>query len=283
MAGGRAWCNEENLLPLCEVLPARAIARLAATRRDLRASLLALWPTLRSARGPTLQRTPLQGLLRLHRLESFLLYEEFGDAAWDQRWRLDPAALAEPGAAWSVGPGGLHLKGIGGRALDLRREFCPPAVALSVAAETGATPDEAAALGYVVLADAERRPCAWVYFEWSRDVVGAPSIACWVNEQRVDLMDYPWPCAVEVAFEFDWAAKELTDVSVCGSRVLRGEGIDFHSAECRGVRHVLVSNRRGARGGVARARWESLQLWPERRVLHDPWKSSRPPFMEMLI
>jgi len=219
----------------------------------------------------------LHGLLRMHRVEHSLLYEEFGDVAWDRRWSLDPSVNNEVSSCWAAGEGGLELRGLGGRTLDLGREFCPPRVAFSLAAK--AAPEEAA-IGYVVLSDAQRRPCAWVYLEWHQDVVGAPGIACWVNDRRIPLQEWPWPRAFEVAFDFDWAARELVEVHVGMGRALQGEGVDFHNADCRGVRFLSLSNRRGA---GAQTRWETIQLRMERRVRTDSRRRVRPPFLNMLL
>lgn len=265
----RCW-QGEGLLPICEALPAKALARLLACRRSMRLAVEALWPVLRAARGPRLRadggarhgRVLGHALLRLHRAEQSLLYEEFGDraAGWEKRWLLDSSLSSEPGGGgvWKAGDDGLCLRGVSGRLLDLGAESMPPAVAFAVAARASAAE---AAVGYVVLADAERRACAWVYVEWHQDLVGAPGISCWVNDRQVALMDWPWPEALPISFEFDWAARELTQIRVGGTRALLGEGVDFHNADCSGVRYVSLSNRRGRE---AEARWDYLLLMAQR-------------------
>mmetsp|Transcript_1159 Transcript_1159/g.3637 ORF Transcript_1159/g.3637 Transcript_1159/m.3637 type:complete len:277 (+) Transcript_1159:60-890(+) len=276
MLASQAW-RSEGLLPLCEALPARALARLCAAERGLRASIGLVWPALRAARAPALRGTPRDGLLRIHRLEQSLLYEEFGDKAWERRWAVDKSVTNEAAARWLAGDCGLELTGLGGRVLDLGRDFHPPRAAFSVAASAEAAE---AAVGYLVLSDSHWHPCAWVYLEWHRDVVGAPGVACWVNDRQVALLEWPWPGVLEVGFDFDWAARELTEVHVGTGCALRGEGVDFHSADCRGIRYVSVSNRRGV---SASARWETIQLRVERRVVVDPRRRTRPPFLEMLL
>lgn len=272
---GVAWWNE-GLLPLCESLPAKSLARLCCSSKFLHASVSESWTALRPLRAASLRDSIKHGFLRMHRLEQSLLYEEFGDISWEKRWQLD-GGIAEEDPSWRIGDEGLELSGLSGRLLDLHGNFCPPVAAFSVAVH--AVPAEAA-MGYIVLQDDARRPCAWIYFEWIQDRVGAPGQCLWINDQRIVLMDWPWPTSLKLSFEIDWAAKELTDIRINGSRAMLDECVEFHNPDCCGVRYVALSSRRGS---CARARWEVIQLWAERKVTSDPQRRIRPPFLNMLL
>jgi len=269
--------RDTGLLPLCEAMSAASLARLASTSSGLHFGVLALWPFLRPLRAPSLRQDPRSGLLRMHRVERSLFYEEFGDTDWETRWAPDLQVLPDPSAEWLVTAAGLELRGLGGRTLDLGGQFCPPVAAFSIAAQ--ALPAEAA-VGYVVLADAARRACAWLYVEWHQDLVGAPGLSLWINDHKVVLPEWPWRTSLKISFELDWAAKELTEIRLDGRCVLRGEGLDFHHADCAGVRHVSLSSRRGT---AARARWEAVQLWQERQTRLNLRRRVRPPFLEMVL
>eukprot|EP00928_Gymnodinium_smaydae_P046970 TRINITY_DN31315_c0_g1_i1.p1 TRINITY_DN31315_c0_g1~~TRINITY_DN31315_c0_g1_i1.p1 ORF type:complete len:278 (-),score=24.58 TRINITY_DN31315_c0_g1_i1:211-1044(-) len=271
-----SWRNE-GLLYVCEALPARNLARLVCTTRSLCTSVTDLWALLRHLRARCLSESPRQFFLRLHRLEQSLLYEEFGDVSWENVWRPDSRVGGSEDSTWHIGEHGLHLSGLSGRTLDFGDVFCPPVAAFSIAAQASATE---AAIGYIVLEDAWKRRSAWIYFEWYQDLVGAPGLCLWINDHKHVLMDWPWPDSLKLSFELDWVAKELTEIRINGTRVLRGESIDFHNMECSGVRKISLANRRGA---AAKARWEMIQLYAERRNGSSAKTKSRSRFMNMLL
>jgi len=249
----------DAIWPICNALPAITLVRFQVVAPTLRKIVATLWPRLRAARGRTLRPSPNDGLRRLHNYEAAILYEEFGDTAWADRWLSGLIATQNTTAQWHAGPDafGLELRGLGSRLLDLGSECQPEAATFRLSAR--ASPVTAAALGYIVLSDASRRPCAWVYIEWQRDVVGIGTIAFWVNDTEVRLQDWPWgDSMLSVTFGIDWHSHELTGITVEGSAAAVGFA-DFHNASCQGVRHITLASFRGESAEVC---WQSISLFP---------------------
>lgn len=249
----------DTLWPVCSLLPADALGRLEVTATGFKRGVKALWHRLRAARGPYLRPSTVQALQRLHQLEASLLFDEFGDGSWEERWC--PATTSpERGstAVWEGGPEaqGLSLRGLGARTHDLGAECRPGAVEVLLHAR--AAPDEAAAVGYFVLSDSARRPCVWVYIEWQRDVVGAPLISCQVNDAVVRLAEWPWGGApLAIRFRLNWADRELQNLDVAHDT---GGAVEFHNSRCSGVRYIALANLHGE---GAEARWLHVQLLPQ--------------------
>mmetsp|Transcript_68533 Transcript_68533/g.135458 ORF Transcript_68533/g.135458 Transcript_68533/m.135458 type:complete len:280 (+) Transcript_68533:158-997(+) len=245
--------------PICNALPAITLVRFQVVAPTIRKIVATLWPRLRAVRGRTLRPNPNDCLKRLHNYEAAILYEEFGDTTWADRWLPDMIANRNVTAQWHAGPdaSGLELRGLGGRLLDLGSESQPGEVTFKLSAR--ASPVTAAALGYIVLSDASKRPCAWVYIEWQRDVVGLGTVACWVNDTEVRLQDWPWgDSMLTVAFGIDWHSHELTGITIEGSAAAVGFA-DFHNASCQGVRHIALASLRGESAEVC---WQNISLFP---------------------
>lgn len=275
MCARRAW-RDEGLLPVCELLPVRDLAQLFAADQSTCAALLALWPGLRAARWPSLSAKTRWALRRVQHLEASLLYEEFG-GPWSARWLKDLRASRNlPHAAmasWGASSDGLLLSGLDERRLDLGAHSRPSRAAFAVActADAAACSSGGSTLACLALADAARRTIFQICF--CEGLPDMPGFSIMVNGCKVALAELPWPEAVEVSFNFDWAAREITDLHLGGVPVFRGSSVDFEHSGSSGVRFLSLWN---LHGDSARARWEYLRLFRERPPApHPRWARLR--------